>query len=151
VRDAQRRVLEMPNTGMIVLSDIGDTLNIHPKNKQDVGLRFANIALNRHYQFVKIEDSGPLFREMVIEKNKAVISFTHSDGLYAAGKKLTCFEVAGNDKVFFPAEARIKGQQVVVQSKMVKSPAFVRFAWGNTATPNLFNGAKLPASCFITE
>ncbi len=151
VRDAQRRALEVANTGMIVLSDIGDTLNIHPKNKQDVGLRFANIALNRYYQAMKTEDSGPLFKEMVIEKNKAVISFTHSDGLYSAGKKLTCFEIAGDDKVFFPAEARIKGQQVIVQSKIVKSPSVVRFAWGNTATPNLFNGAKLPASCFITE
>ena len=151
VRDAQRKVLEIPNTGMTVISDIGDTLNIHPKNKLDVALRMANIALNRHYQVVKTEDSGPLFKEMSIEKNKAVISFTHCDGLYSAGEKLTCFEIAGDDKVFFPAEAKIKGQQVVVQSKMVKSPAVVRFAWSNTATPNLFNGAKLPASCFITE
>jgi sialate O-acetylesterase len=151
VRDAQRRVLEVPNTGMIVLSDIGDTLNIHPKNKQDVALRFANLALNRHYQVVKTDDSGPLFKSMTVEKNTAIISFTHSEGLYAAGDKLTCFEIAGDDKVFYPADARIKGQQVVVKSEKVKMPAVVRFAWRNTATPNLFNGVKLPASCFITE
>jgi sialate O-acetylesterase len=151
VRDAQRMALKVPNTGMVVVSDIGDTLNIHPRNKQDVALRLAYLALNRHYKVVKAEDSGPLFKDMVIEKNKAIISFTHGEGLYAEGGKLTCFEIAGDDKVFYPANAIIKGQEVVVQSEKVKSPVVVRFAWRNTATPNLFNGAKLPASCFITE
>jgi sialate O-acetylesterase len=151
VRDAQRKVLEVPNTGMVVLSDIGDTLNIHPKNKQDAALRFANLALNRLYKKSEIEDSGPLFKEMTIDKNKVVISFDHSYGLHATGDKVSCFEIAGEDKVFYPAEAKIKGQQVIVQSKKVKLPAAVRFAWSNTATPNLFNGVNLPASCFITE
>jgi sialate O-acetylesterase len=151
VREAQRKVLEVPNTGMVVLSDIGDTLNIHPKNKQDVALRLANVALNRHYMVLRAEDSGPLFKDFVIDKNKAIISFTHSDGLFAAGDKLTCFEIAGDDRIFYPAEAKIKDEKVVVQSKMVKSPAVVRFAWRNTATPNLFNSSKLPASCFLTE
>jgi sialate O-acetylesterase len=151
VRDAQRRVLEVPNTGMVVLSDIGDTLDIHPKNKQDAALRFANLALNRYYNKVKLEDSGPLFSGMVIEKNKAVISFDHAEGLHAAGDKISCFEIAGEDKVFHPAIARIKDGKVIVQSDQVKSPAVVRFAWSNTATPNLFNGANLPASCFNTD
>jgi sialate O-acetylesterase len=151
VRDAQRRVLEVPNTGMIVLSDIGDTTNIHPKNKQDVALRLANMALNRYYKLKQIEDSGPLYKNMVIDKNKAVISFDHGEGLHAAGNKLTCFEIAGEDKVFYPADAKIKGEQVFVSSKKVKLPVAVRFAWSNTATPNLFNGANLPASCFITD
>jgi sialate O-acetylesterase len=151
VREAQRRALEVPNTGMIVLSDIGDTLNIHPKNKQDVALRFANLALNRYYKSINIEDSGPLFKEMVIERNKAIITFDHSEGLHAVGDKLTCFEIAGDDRVFYPAKARIKDQKVIAQSDKVKVPVKVRFAWSNTATPNLFNGANLPASCFITE
>jgi sialate O-acetylesterase len=151
VRDAQRRALEVPNTGMIVLSDIGDTTNIHPKNKQDVALRLANMALNRYYKSKQIEDSGPLYRNMVIDKNKAVISFNHGEGLHATGNKLTCFEIAGEDKVFYPADAKIKGEQVLVSSKKVKSPVTVRFAWSNTATPNLFNRANLPASCFITN
>ena len=151
VRDAQRKVLEVPNTGMIVLSDIGDTLNIHPKNKIDVALRLANLALNRYYKKSQIEDSGPLFKEMVIEKGKATISFDHCVGLHSAGDKLTCFEIAGDDKVFYPADAKIKGEQVLVSSKKVKLPVAVRFAWSNTATPNLFNGANFPASCFITE
>jgi sialate O-acetylesterase len=151
VRDAQRKVLAVSNTGMIVLSDIGDTTNIHPKNKQDVALRFANLALNRYYKTKQIEDSGPLYKDMVIDKNKAVISFQYSAGLHAAGGKLLCFEIAGDDKVFYPADAKIKGEQVLVSSKKVKSPVAVRFAWSNTATPNLFNRANLPASCFITE
>jgi sialate O-acetylesterase len=151
VRDAQRRALDVPNTGMVVLSDLCDTLNIHPKNKQDAALRLANIALNRYYKTIKADDSGPLYREMTIDKNKAVISFDYSTGLIAKGEKLTDFEIAGADKVFYPAEAKIKDGKVIVQSKSVKVPAVVRFAWKNTATPNLFNAAGLPASCFITQ
>ncbi len=151
VRDEQRQVLEIKNTGMVITSDIGDTLDIHPKNKQDVGLRFANMALNRHYKVLNVEDSGPLFKEMVIEKNKAVISFTHADGLHATDKKITCFEVAGGDGKYFPADVNVKDNQVIVQSKEVEKPVSVRFAWRNTATPNLFNGAGLPASSFKTE
>ena len=151
VRDAQRRVLEVSNTGMAVLSDLCDTLDIHPKNKQDAAMRLANIALNRYYKTAVIEDSGPLYKDMTVDKNKAVISFDHSEGLHVTGAKLTYFEIAGEDKIFYPAEAKIKGQQVIVQSKMVKTPVAVRFAWRNTAVPNLFNGAELPASCFITQ
>jgi sialate O-acetylesterase len=151
VRDAQRRVLTVPNTGMIVLSDIGDTLNIHPKNKQDAALRFANLALKRTYNKEMPDDSGPLFKNMEVDKNKAIVSFEHSEGLHIKGERLTCFEIAGDDKVYYPAGAKIKDEQVIVQSEKVKVPVYVRFAWSNTATPNLFNGANLPASCFITE
>jgi sialate O-acetylesterase len=151
VREAQRKVLTVPNTGMVVLSDIGDTTNIHPKNKQDAALRFANLALNRYYKVIKTEDSGPLYKDMTIDLNKAIISFDHAEGLYIKGNKLNCFEVAGQDKVFYPAVAKIKDNQVIVQSDKVKVPMVVRFAWSNTATPNLFNGANLPASCFETE
>jgi sialate O-acetylesterase len=151
VREAQRKVLTVPNTGMVVLSDIGDTTNIHPKNKQDAALRFANLALNRYYSKIRTEDSGPLYKDMRIEKNKVTISFEHAEGLHARGDKLNCFEVAGQDKVYYPATAKIKDNQVIVQSDKVKIPVSVRFAWGNTATPNLFNGANLPASCFMTE
>jgi sialate O-acetylesterase len=151
VREAQRKVLLVPNTGMVVLSDIGDTTNIHPKNKQDAALRFANLALNRYYNKVKMEDSGPLYNDMRIDKNKAMITFDHAEGLYVKGDKLNCFEIAGEDKVYYPATAKIKDNQVIVQSDKVKNPVAVRFAWSNTATPNLFNAANLPASCFKTE
>jgi sialate O-acetylesterase len=151
VRDAQRRVLDVPNTGMAVISDLCDTLNIHPKNKQDAAMRLANLSLNRYYKKSIAEDSGPLYKDLKVDKNKVIISFDHSEGLHSTGDKLTYFEIAGDDKVFYPADAKIKDQQVIVQSKNVKSPVFVRFAWRNTATPNLFNGANLPASCFTTE
>ena len=151
VRDAQRKVLEVANTGMVVLSDIGDTLDIHPKNKLDAALRFASLALNRYYKKSAIEDSGPLYKGMIVDKNKIIVSFDHSEGLHATGDKISCFEIAGDDKVFYPADAKIKGQQVIIQSKKVKLPVAVRFAWSNTATPNLINGVNLPASCFITE
>ena len=151
VRDAQRRALEVPNTGMAVLSDICDTLDIHPKNKQDAAMRLANLALKRTYKKAIAEDSGPLYKGISIEKNKAVISFDHSEGLHSTGDKVTYFEIAGEDKIFYPAEAKIKDQTVIVQSKKVKVPVAVRFAWSNTAVPNLVNGAELPASCFITE
>jgi sialate O-acetylesterase len=151
VREAQRKVLTVPNTGMVVLSDIGDTTNIHPKNKQDAALRFANLALNRYYNKVKTEDSGPLYKDMRIDRNKVMIFFDHADGLYVKGDKLDCFEVAGEDKVYYPATAKIKDNMVIVQSDKVKIPLSVRFAWSNTATPNLFNSANLPASCFKAE
>jgi sialate O-acetylesterase len=151
VRDAQRKVLEVPGTGMVVLSDIGDTANIHPKNKQAAALRFANLALNRYYKLNKSDDSGPLYREINIEKNRAIVTFDYSAGLHIIGNKLTCFEIAGSDMVFYPADAWIKDQKVIVQSDKVRTPVAVRFAWGNTATPDLFNGANLPASCFTTE
>jgi sialate O-acetylesterase len=151
VRDAQRKVLEVSGTGMVVLSDIGDTTDIHPRNKLDAAIRFANLALNRYYGALKQEDSGPLYKGMTVEKDKAVISFDHGDGLHSNGDKVTCFEVAGADGIYFPAVAKVKDQNVIVRSDKVKTPVYVRFAWSNTATPNLFNGAGLPASCFITE
>ncbi len=151
VRDEQRQALEVENTGMVILSDIGDTLDIHPKNKQGVGLRFANLALHRYYKALDAEDSGPLFQSMTIEKNKAIISFTHAEGLHSADKKVSYFEIAGNDGVYYPAEAKIEGEKVVLKSKKVDIPKMVRFAWRNTATPQLFNSAGLPASSFRTE
>lgn len=151
VRDAQRRALEVPNTGMAVLSDICDTLDIHPKNKQDAALRLANLALSRTYKKAIPQDSGPVYEKISIEKNKAVISFGYSEGLHSTGEKLTCFEIAGEDRIFYPAEAKIKDGTVIVQSKKVKEPVAVRFAWSNTAVPNLVNGAGLPASCFTAE
>lgn len=151
VRDAQRRVLSLPNTAMVVTSDIGDTVDIHPKNKLDVGLRFAHLALNRVYGKGNGSDSGPLFREFRIEKDKVIVYFDNSEGLSAPKGKPSLFEVAGSDGIFRPASAVIKGNTVIVQSAKVKEPLKVRFAWGNTATPDLFNGAGLPASCFTTE
>jgi sialate O-acetylesterase len=88
---------------------------------------------------------------MRLENGKAIIYFDHAAGLHVKGDKITCFEIAGADKVYYPADATIKNDQVIVESKNVKEPVSVRFAWRNTATTNLFNGANLPASCFLAE
>ncbi|MFN8241520.1 MAG: sialate O-acetylesterase [Bacteroidales bacterium] len=151
VRDAQRRALSLDNTGMIILSDIGDTNDIHPRRKLDAALRFANMALNRHYNLIKSEDSGPLYKSFTIENDKMIIAFSNADGLNSTGGKPTCFEIAGEDNVFYKADAKIKDQTVILQSKNVKKPIIARFAWSNTSTPNLFNSAGLPASTFTTR
>ncbi|WP_017733942.1 sialate O-acetylesterase [Nafulsella turpanensis] len=152
LRDAQRKSLAVPKTGMVVLSDIGNTENIHPTNKLDVGKRFANIALNRTYGREHFPVSGPLYREMKVENNKIRLYFDYAEnGLKIKGKKLTQFEIAGEDRQFVPATARIKGNTIVVSAPKVKNPVAVRFAWSNTAEPNLFNTEDLPASSFRTD
>ncbi|AKD03283.1 sialate O-acetylesterase [Pontibacter korlensis] len=152
LRDAQRRSLSVPKTGMVVLSDIGNTKDIHPRNKLDVGKRFANLALNKTYGKEVSAVSGPLYREMKVEGNKVRLYFDYADkGLMAKGKELTLFEVAGKDQQFVLAKAKIDGSTIVISSPKVKNPVAVRFAWSNTAEPNLFNKEGLPASSFRTD
>lgn len=151
IRDAQRRALSIHSTGMVVTSDIGDTLDIHPQNKIDVGYRFADLALNKTYGMKDFAVSGPLFSIFQIEKNKVIVHFDYHQGLYCRGKNLSDFELAGENGVWYPAKAKIKNEQVILVSSKVKEPKNVRFAWRNAATPNLFNGDGLPTSCFITQ
>lgn len=152
VRNSQRKILkEVPKTGMILTSDISDTIDIHPKNKKSVGIRLANLALGEVYKTNHDLVNGPLFKEIKIDKNKVTVSFDYADGLYFKNKISNQFEVAGADGNFFPAEASIKNNQVILTSKKVTNPAKVRFAWGNTTQSDLFNKANLPASCFTTE
>lgn len=152
LRDAQRRCLKLPNTGMAVTLDIGDTTNIHPANKQEVGRRLSLWALANTYGGNGIVFSGPLYKAIEIRNDSAVISFSHTDGgLVAKGGELTFFEVAGKDGRFMKAKAVIRGNTVVVWSKNVPSPVAVRYAWTDKAVPHLFNEAALPASTFTTE
>ncbi|WP_166922120.1 sialate O-acetylesterase [Flavobacterium poyangense] len=152
IRDCQRKVLnEVPNTGMVMVSDISDTIDIHPKNKKTVGIRLANLALKSTYKINLGLVNGPLFKGFEIDKDKVILSFDYAEGLYFKDKVSNQFEVAGIDGVFYSAEALIKNNQVVSWSKKVKDPVKARFAWGNTIQSDLFNTANLPASCFITE
>jgi sialate O-acetylesterase len=152
VRNSQRKILkEVPKTGMVLTSDISDTIDIHPKNKKAVGIRLANLALAEVYKTNSNMVNGPLFKDIKIEKNKAVVSFDFAEGLYFKNKISNQFEVAGADGIFYPAEASIKNNEVILVSKKVVAPAKVRFAWGNTIQPDLFNKANLPASCFTSE
>lgn len=152
IREAQRKSLATPHTGMVVISDIGDINDIHPRNKIDVGERLANWALARTYGQEEVAYSGPLYREKKIEGNKIRIFFDYAEnGLICRGENLTHFEIAGENKVYVPAEAKIDGHTVTVRAQSIKNPLAVRFAWDNIAEPNLFNAEGLPASCFCTD
>ena len=151
VRNQQRKTLALPQTGMVVVSDICTVEDIHPRNKQDVGLRLANMALKQHYKLFDGEVYGPTFKEIQIEGKKVTVLFDHGQGLWSKEKKMTQFEVAGSDGQFFPAKASIKDNMVVLSAKEVRVPTKVRFAWDNTDLATLFNAAGLPASSFISE
>lgn len=152
VRDAQlQTLLTIPNTGMAVTNDIGNIENIHPINKQAVGKRLALWALAKTYGVKDLEYSGPLYKSMQIEKRKIILSFDHANGLIKKGKNLDEFTIAGADKKFYKAKAKIKGNTVEVSTKEVKNPIAVRFAFTDTAVPNLFNSAGLPTSAFRTD
>jgi len=152
LRDAQRKTLSVPNTGMVVISDVGNIKDIHPRNKIPVGQRLANLALNKTYGKKELVPSGPLYRSMEVKGNKIKLFFDYAEpGLIAKGKELTHFEIAGSDQKFVKATAKIDGKTVVVSAKEVKNPVAVRFAWDDIAEPNLFNKAGLPASSFRTD
>jgi len=152
VQEAQFHALKVTNTGMAVTMDIGEIKNIHPKNKKDVGHRLALWALAKDYGFTNLVYSGPLYKDYKIKKNKIIVFFDYAKGLKTRdGKPLTYFEIAGKDRKFYPASAVIKKNKIVVLNDKVTKPVAVRFAWSNTAEPNLCNEAGLPASPFRTD
>jgi sialate O-acetylesterase len=153
LRDAQRKALAATtNTGMVVISDVGNIQDIHPRNKIPVGQRLANWALHHTYGRKDVNFSGPLYRSMQVQGSKIRLSFDHTaPGLAVKGKELSGFEIAGADQQFVKAEAKIVGNTVVVWAKSVKNPVAVRYAWHNTAEHTLFNKAGLPASSFRTD
>ena len=151
LRESQAKTLSLPNTGMAVITDIGDSENIHPKNKQEVGRRLALIALAKTYG-EKTACSGPVYQSQKTEGNKMRISFKAAGALKTAdGKPLGGFAIAGADQVFHWADATIEGNDVVVSSADVPTPMAVRYAWANNpAGANLVAG-DLPASPFRTD
>lgn len=153
LREAQSMTLSVPNTGMAVTTDIGDSTDIHPKNKQDVGKRLAFVALANTYK-VTIPSTGPVYSEMKTEGDKIVVSFANQGALVAKDKYgyLKGFEVAGDDRKFHWAMASIEGDKVIVYSKDVSKPVAVRYAWSDvTDDANLFNNAGLPAPPFRSD
>ncbi len=152
LRDAQRQCMSIPNVGMIVTSDIGNIHDIHPGNKQDVGKRLAGWALAKTYGQSEITFSGPMYKSMKIEDSKIRLSFSYADhGLMAKGGELTHFEIADQRRKFSDTRAVIDGKDVLVWNERVNNPTAVRFAWSNTAEPNLYNKEGLPASAFRTD
>jgi sialate O-acetylesterase len=178
IRNAQRQALALRNTGMVVTIDIGDPADIHPKNKQDVGLRLALAARAIAYG-EQIEWSGPLYRQVTQEEHALRVWFDHAGGLMTkapegatvAGSEgtgsrtavsatispantapaVTGFEIAGPDEKYFSAEAKIEGESVIVSNPAVPAPVSVRYGWAASPNCNLFNRAGLPASPFRTS
>lgn len=154
IREAQMQTMnDIPATGMIIVSDLVDDIkNIHPRNKQDVGLRLANLALGDTYGIKGVTYKYPFYESMKIEKNKIRITFSNAaNGLIVKGKELKHFEISGADKVFIPALAKIEGNSVIIQAKGLKSPEAVRFSFSNDAIGNLFSSEGLPAAPFRTD
>jgi len=150
LREAQMKCLTNKNVGMVVVSDLVDNLaDIHPRDKHDVGYRLANLALTKTYGVVNIAWRCPIYQKMEIEKNKIIVYF---DGdLMPAGKKVNELFIAGEDKVFYPAEAVTEGNKLIVSAKQVKTPASVRYSFSNEAIGNLFSTENLPVSPFRTD
>ncbi len=150
--EAQAASLRIPNTGMAVITDIGNVNDIHPRNKKEVGRRLSFWALAKTYGRQDLVYSGPLYKSMRVDGSQVLLSFDHAQGLKSSdGKALAWFTIAGADNNFVPAKAEIIGNNVVVSSAEIPQPAAVRFGWNELAEPNLVNGAGLPASPFRTD
>jgi sialate O-acetylesterase len=147
VREGQRQALELRNTAMAVTIDVGTPENIHPPDKKTVGTRLALAARALAYGEA-VEYSGPAPRQVTAEEGSLRVWFDHAGGLVARGETVRGFEVAGEDRKYVAAEARIEGGTVVVRSADVARPIWVRYGWKDNPDCNLYNGAGLPASPF---
>lgn len=151
LREAQTQALTLPNTGQALAIDIGNPEDIHPTNKQDVGRRLALLAKNRVYGFTAA-DTGPTFVRATREGSGLRVTFTHAgDGLVAHDRPAQALEIAGADRVFHPATAKIVRDTLLVSAPEVKEPVAVRYAWTNAPLANLYNGSGLPAVPFRSD
>lgn len=148
-RDSQRRLMAMiPNTGMAVSSDLGDSLNVHPTHKKAVGERVARWALNKTYGYTVVP-SGPLFRSVDFKDNAAYVTFDYAEGLTTSdGAPIHTFEIAANEGLYYPAQAVVENGKVKVWSDQVSHPRLVRYGWQPFTRANLVNGEGIPASTF---
>ena len=150
-REGQAKVLKATNTGMAVTIDIGDPDNIHPQNKQEAGRRLALLALKNVYH-QRVVCQGPQYWKDKSKGPELKIYFHNTDGgLVAHGGKLKEFVIAGADRQWYPADARIEGDTIFVSSKEVAQPVAARYDWANDPEGNLYNGAGLPAMPFRTD
>jgi sialate O-acetylesterase len=151
LRESQEKTLALPKTGMAVAIDIGEHLDIHPKNKQEVGRRLALAAESIAYGR-KIEYMGPTFKSLSADKGTLRLRFTHvAGGLVVRGQRLLGFEIAGDDQQFSSADAKIEGNEVVLSSAHVPQPVAARYAWANDPKCNLYNKLGLPAPPFRSD
>jgi sialate O-acetylesterase len=152
LRDAQRKTLSLVNTGMVVTLDIGNPVDIHPVNKQAVGKRLSLLALAKDYGRSDIFWTGPVFSSMNVYEDKIRLDFQFTlNKLLARDGELKNFEIAGDNKIFVPANAMIRGSAVIVSAPQIKSPRAVRYAFHNTDEASLFSSNGLPAASFRTD
>ena len=153
LREAQLKALSVSNTAMAVAIDLGEWNDIHPDDKKDVGDRLALAAMKTAYK-ENLVYSGPLYQSAAVNGNRIVLSFTNTGGglITNDGEEVSEFAIAGSDKKFVWAKAKIEGNNVVVWSDEVAAPQYVRYAWAdNPVNPNLYNKEGLPASPFRTD
>jgi len=153
LREAQLKALSLPHTGMVVAIDLGEWNDVHPVKKKEVGNRLALVAQHVAYGDRNIIFSGPIYQSMKIKGNKIFLTFTNiGSGLIAKGGTLKYFAIAGSDRQFVWAKAKIEGNKVVIWSDKVSTPVSARYAWAdNPQDANLYNKEGLPASPFRTD
>ena len=154
LREAQTMTLDLPHTGQAVIIDIGDPNDIHPRNKQDVGLRLALLALHNDYGYTETICSAPLFTSARFIDGRAEISFDVPASELVVKDKygyIRGFAVAGEDRVFHWAKAWIEHGKILVRSEAVAHPVAVRYAWANNPQSNLFSAQSLPVRPFRTD
>lgn len=152
LRDAQLKSLSVPNTAMAVGIDVGEWNDIHPDNKKTVGERLA-LAAQKLVYHENITVSGPLFQSATIEGNKIILSFINvGSGLKTNDEEdLREFAVAGADKKFVWANAKIVGDKIEISNNNIPFPMYVRYAWADNPNVNFYNKEGLPASPFKTD
>lgn len=153
IREQQTKAMAHDNVGMVVVTDlVDDTTDIHPKNKHDVGYRLANWALAETYHKSGIVYKSPAYRGMEIQKDKATLFFDNApNGLMTKDKNITALYIAGADKIFYPATAKIENDKLIVSAKQVPQPVAVRFSFTNAGVGNLFSNEGLPVAPFRTD
>ncbi|TNF39622.1 MAG: sialate O-acetylesterase [Bacteroidetes bacterium] len=153
LREAQLQASEViPNSGMASLTDAGEENCIHPSNKKVAGDRLAFLALSKTYGIGGFPCEGPVLEEMTVKDNTVTLAFRNApNGLTSYGKELSCFEVAGENRKFYPAIAYITGKGVSLFSPSVNKPVAVRYAFSDFVMGDLFSTEGLPASSFRTD
>lgn len=153
VREAQDMALQLPNTGQAITTDIGDAKDIHPKNKQDVGLRLALIALKKTYG-KNVISSGPRFQSYAKSKDQIIITLSNiADGLMVANKYgyIEGFDVAGSSGQFQWIRAKLDGNRIIIDLNQIQYPATIRYSWCDNPDVNIFNSEGLPLAPFKIE
>lgn len=152
LREAQLKAQpNIPNSGMAVLLDIGEEHSIHPANKAIGGKRLAYLALAKTYNIKGFESESPILDSLLINQNVATIKFKSANGITSFGKPLTLFEIAGADKIFYPAKATLNAGKINITAKEVEVPNAVRYAFKDFVQAELFSIEGLPISSFRTD